>query len=61
MYTAEGKLAIYWDLTLPAFVKGYVMVLGMEKDTRIRAHTSQHLEDLMEDADLYRTGEKLLQ
>ena len=29
------------------------MVLSMETDTRIKAHMLQHLEDLIEDSDLY--------
>ena len=53
MYTADDKPTAYGDLTLPAVVGGYRMVLGMEKDTRIKAQMSQNLEDLMEDSDLY--------
>ena len=53
MYTADGKPAVYGDLTPVAFVMEYRLVLGMEKHTRIKAHMSQHLEDLMEDSDLY--------
>ena len=52
VYTADGKPAVYGDLTLTAFVRGYLMVLGTE-NARIKAHMSQHLEDLMEDSDLY--------
>ena len=33
MYSADGKLATYGDLTLAAFVHGYLMVLDMEPDT----------------------------
>ena len=49
VYTDDGKPAVYGDLTLVTFFRGYLMVLSMETDTRIKAHVSQHLEDLMED------------
>ena len=53
MYSADGKPATYWDLTLAALVQGYIMVHEMEPDTRTKAFMSCHLEDLMEDSDLY--------
>ena len=48
-YTTDGKPAVYRDLTLETFVWEYLMVLGIETDTRIKAHMSQHLKD----SDLY--------
>ena len=53
VYTANGKPANYGDLTLMAFTRGYLMVLDMEMDNMIKALMSHHLEDLMEDSDLY--------
>ena len=53
VYTDDGKPAAYGDLTLAAIVRGYLMVLNMETDTRIKALMSYHLEDMMEDSDLY--------
>ena len=53
-YTGDGKLAAYRDLTFAAFVRGYLMVVNMETDTRIKKSPMLiHLEDLMEDLDLY--------
>ena len=36
-----------------AFVRGYIIVLDMETDNRIKALTSHHMEDMMEDSDVY--------
>ena len=54
VFTADGKPAVYGDLTLTAFIRGYLMVLGMEMDMRVNAFVSQHLEDLMKDTNLNR-------
>ena len=56
MFAADGKpaAAAYADLTFVAFVHGYLIVIEFEKDTQIKAQMSHHLEELMEDTDLYR-------
>ena len=36
-----------------AFVRGYLMLLDMEMDNRIKALMSYHLEDLSEDSYMY--------
>ena len=51
VFTADDKQVVYSDLT--AIVRGYLMVLGMEMDMKVKAHMSQHLEELMDDTDLY--------
>ena len=53
VYTADSKPAAYGDLTLTVFVRGYLMVLDMERYNRIKALMSHHLEGLMEDSELY--------
>ena len=53
VFTADGKPTVYEDLTLMAFVWRYLMVFSMKMDTRVKAHMPQHLEELMEDTDLY--------
>ena len=47
----DGKLAMYGNRTLTAFVRGYLIVLNMELDMRTKGLMSRHLEDLMEDSD----------
>ena len=54
VFISDGKSAVYGDPTLAVFVRGYLMVLGMEMDTRVKAYMSQHQEDVMQDTDLYR-------
>ena len=53
LFAADGTLVVYRDLTLVEFVQGYSIVLNCEMDTRVKAQMSQHLEELMEDMDLY--------
>ena len=52
VFTADGKPAVYSNLTLTAFVRGYLMVFSIEMDMRVKALISQHLEELMENTDL---------
>ena len=53
LYSADGKPAVYSDLAMAAFVHGYLIVVNSEMDTQVKAQMSQHLEDLIEDMDLY--------
>ena len=53
LYSADGKPAVYDDLTMVAFVQGYFIVVNSEMDTQVKAQMSQHLKELMEDTDLY--------
>ena len=52
MYSVAGKPAIYEELSLPLFVQGYLIVMKGE-ERAIRAKMATHLEELMEDAELY--------
>ena len=53
VYLADGKLAVYGDLSLAAFVRGYLIVVNSDMDTQVIAQMSQHFEECMEDTDLY--------
>ena len=52
LYSASGKPAAYDELTMAAFVCGYLIVVILE-DIQVKAQITQHLEELMEDTDLY--------
>ena len=53
LYSADGKLATYGNLTFTALVRGYLMVLDIEPDTKTKGLLSHHLEDLIEDSEQY--------
>ena len=53
LYSADGKPAVYSDLTVAAFVWGYLIVVNYEMANQIKAQMTQHLEELMENTDLY--------
>ena len=53
LYSADGPLAVYDDLTMRAFVQGYLIVMSYKIDTQVNAQMSQHIEELMEDMDVY--------
>ena len=43
----------YKYLSVSAFVRGYLIVLKSEQHSQVKEHTSGHLEDLVEDMDVY--------
>ena len=43
----------YKDLSVSAFVRGYSIVLKSEQDSQVKEHMVLHLEELMEDMDVY--------
>ena len=47
-YTAAGKPATYEDLSVSAFVRGYLIIMKYG-DTKTKGNMTQHLED----CDLY--------
>ena len=43
----------YKDLSMAAFVRGYMIVMKSEQDTKVKDHMALHLEELMENMDVY--------
>ena len=52
MYAADGKTAVYNEISMPLFIQGYLIVMEEEKES-VRTHMSKHLKDLMLDSQLY--------
>ena len=42
---------------MATFIRGYMIVLKGEQDTQVKDHMMLHLEDQMEDADVYSLDE----
>ena len=49
MYSSAGKLAAYKELSVSAFMQGYLIVMHSE-DTEAKDKMAQHLDELMSDA-----------
>ena len=49
---SPGQPAEYDQLSVTLFVSGYSMIIASEKKS-VRPYMLQHLEDLMEDVELY--------
>ena len=51
VYILAGKPASYEELSIPHFVKGYLIIMRGAKEA-VRATMASHFEDLMGDAEL---------
>ena len=52
VFTNQGQPLVYWEMSLTLFIKCYLSVLAEETDTN-KAHMLHHLQDLMEDCEVY--------
>ena len=52
VYSTGGKPAAYEDLFIPLFIKGYLIIMKREEGA-IKDKMATHLEELMEDSELY--------
>ena len=54
IYGVDGQpAATYKDLSVSAFVRGYLILLTSKQDSQVKEHMVFHLEDLVEDIDVY--------
>ena len=56
LYGADRQPAAYKDMSVVTFVRGYVIVMTNESDTKVNVQMLLHLEELMENPDLYGWG-----
>ena len=53
IYRADDRSITYKDLTISAFLSGYLILLKQERLGQVREVMTTHLEELMEDVDRY--------
>ena len=53
IYGADGYPATYKELTVSSFIRSYLIVLKEMQVSEVKDCMVQHLEELMEDTDLY--------
>lgn len=58
VYFLAGKPAAYQDMSVPLFVKGYLITMDSQ-DTSIKHKMSEHLKDLMSECRDLWVGENL--
>ena len=59
VYTSSGQLAVYNESSIALFESGYLTVLSEEAEG-IRALMLTHLQELMEDADMFKLQRNLI-
>ena len=53
VFASQGKPSVYREMSLAQFINGYLEILTEETDTT-RTHMLSHLQEMMEDSEVYR-------